>query len=151
MKIFWFSLVILICGFTVTAQKLKEAAVPAEIKNKFATMYPNVIEKDWEKEEGKFEVSFKINNDETSLLFEANGTLVQTEVEIPVSSLPKNISDFATKKFPGKKMNDFVKITAANGNVTYEVEIGDEDYFFDANGNFLNKEKDHLKDDDKKE
>ena len=152
MKKICFSLVILICGFTVNAQKLKEAAVPVDVKNKFAAMYPNAMEKEWEKEDGKFEVSFKNNKEETSLLFEANGTHVQTEIEIQVSFLPKNIGDFASKKFPGKKINEAAKITAANGTVTYEAEIGGDDYYFDANGNFLNKGKDNEKDDeDRKE
>ncbi len=150
MKKITLPLVILLCGITVTAQKLKEAAVPADVKNKFAAMYPNALEKDWEKEDGKFEVSFKNNKEETSLLFEANGTLVQTEVEIPVSSLPKNIESFTSKKFPGKKINEAAKITAANGTITYEAEIDGDDYYFDASGNFLTKEKEGKTDDDDK-
>lgn len=150
MKKITLPLVILLCGFSVTAQKIKESAVPPDVKNKFASMYPNAEKKDWEKEDGKFEVSFKNNQEETSLLFEANGILLQTEIEIPVTSLPKNIGNFASKKFPGKKIEEAAKITAANGTITYEAEIGGDDYYFDVNGNFLNKEKNDEKDDDDK-
>lgn len=52
-------------------------------------MFPDVKADKWEKEDGKYEAEFRQNKVETSVLFEASGTYVQTETEIAVSELPK--------------------------------------------------------------
>ena len=135
----------------VNAQDLREADVPAAVKTKFVSMYPNVTKVKWEMENLKYEAEFKENNVETSVLFEAAGTHVQTEVEIPVSSLPAGVNSYAAKNLAGKKISEAVQITNADGTVSYEAEIGGPDYLFDANGNFLKSETDSndTEDDDK--
>jgi|SRR4030095_9887163 Putative beta-lactamase-inhibitor-like, PepSY-like len=142
-----------ICAITIStnAQHLKSSDVPSAVKDKFASMYPNVTSAKWEKENGKYEAEFKERGVETSILFEANGTYTQTEVEIPVSSLPVGVKDYVSKNLRDSKINEASKITSANGTVTYEAEIGKSDYIFDANGNFLSKETDtnDNEDDDK--
>jgi len=134
------------------AQKVNEADVPEAVKTKFVAMFPGVKTDGWEKENGKYEAEFKQNKIETSVLFESNGTYVQTDVEIPVSELPKGVNDYATKNLAGKKINEATKITSADGTLTYEAEIGNIDYLFDAGGNFLKKDSDSgdTEDDDKK-
>lgn len=150
MKKISISLIILICGFTLNAQVIKEAAVPAVVKNKFAVMFPDVKVKKWEKEEEKYEVSFKNVKEKTALLFDANGTYIQTEVEIQVTDLPKSITEYVTKNFTAKEVEieEAAKITAANGSISYKAEIDGSDYFFDEKGNFLRKEKDDDDDSD---
>ena len=128
--------------FSANAQNLKESDVPSAVKNTFSSMYPNVTNAKWEMENGKYEAEFKENSVETSVLFEANGTYTQTEVEIAVSLLPSGVNDYVTKKFRDSKITEAAKITSSNGTVTYEAEIGKSDYLFDSNGNFLKKETD---------
>jgi hypothetical protein len=72
-------------GLEANAQNLKESDVPSAVKTKFSSMYSGVSNAKWEKENGKYEAEFKENGKETSVLFDANGTHVQTEIEIPVS------------------------------------------------------------------
>lgn len=122
-----------------SAQTVKEADVPAPVKAKFASLYPNMKAEEWEKEGLNYEAEFEQNKTETSVVFDANGNLISTETEIAVNSLPKNISDYFAKNKAGMKISEASEITAADGTVTYEVEIKDGDYLFDANGNFIRK------------
>ncbi len=138
-------------GTEANAQNLKESDVPSEVKAKFSTMYPQVSNAKWEKENGKYEAEFKENGTETSVLFEANGTHVQTEVEIPVSSLPSSVSAYISKNLPGKTITEAVEITTPAGTVSYEAEVGNEDYLFDGSGKYIGKDNDSndTEDDDK--
>jgi len=150
-KIF-LTLFILFSAFSVYSQKVKEADVPSAVKTKFTSMYPNAGSTKWEMENGNYEAEFKNNSTETSAIFEPNGNYVQTEVEIPVSSLPAGVSDYVSKTLKSKNIKEAAQITSANDTVTYEAEIGNEDYLFDANGNFLRKDTDtgDTEDEDKK-
>jgi hypothetical protein len=152
MKAVIFLISILAFALNTNAQKLQSTDVPDAVKNKFAAMYPSINRPGWEKEHGKYEAEFRDAGVETSVIFEANGTHVQTEVEISVSALPKGVSDYAAKNLAGKKITEAVQITGADGTITYEAEIGGPDYLFDSNGNFLKKESDdkETEDDDKK-
>ena len=152
MKKIIFAVTILAFALNANAQKLASNDVPDAVKTKFASMYPNINRPKWEKEHGKYEAEFKENNVETSVLFERDGTYVQTEVEIPISSLPSGVSDYASKNLAGKKITEATQITGADGTVSYEAEIGGPDYLFDSNGNFIRKDSDDSdnEDDDKK-
>jgi|SRR4030095_5212621 len=143
--------IIAVFAISTNAQKLKESDVPAPVKSKFSSMYPGVTKAKWELENSKYEAEFKENSVETSVLFDAAGTYMQTEVEIPVSSLPAGVSTYVSKNLPGKKITEATQITGADGTVSYEAEIGKHDYIFDANGSFLKKEKEDKdsEDDDK--
>lgn len=137
---------------SANAQKMKEAEVPANIKSAFSAKFPNAKVEKWEKEGNNYEAEFTQNKVETSAEFGPNGQWIATETEINVSELPKAISDYCTKNMPGKKIKEASKITSADGSISYEAEVDEADYIFDAKGNFLKKEveKDGDKDDDKK-
>ncbi len=144
-------LCILFSGFSLYSQDVKESSVPSAVKTKFSAMFPGVTGAKWEMENGNYEAEFKQAGTETSAIFQSNGTYVQTETEIPVSSLPSKVSDYA-KTLKDNKINEAAKITSADGIITYEAEIGKNDYLFDSNGNFLKKDSDSgdTEDDDKK-
>jgi len=154
------TLATVIITVNINAQNLKEADVPAAVKESFKNHYPSVKKADWEKENGNYEAEFsrkhvysengktKKENIETSVLYDATGKLIQTEVEISISQLPKAVSEYVAKNLNGKKISEAAKITDAAGLVSFEAEIGEADYIFDANGNFIKKEVET--DDDKK-
>ena len=137
--------VLVICS-AANAQDLKEADVPAAVKAKFALLYPEVKNVKWEKENGNYEAEFGQSKIETSIIFDAAANLIQTEHEIPVSELPKGVNDYSSQNLKSKKPVEATKILSASGVITYEAEIGNIDYLFDASGNFLIKDSD--KDDD---
>lgn len=127
--------IVLLAG-TVTAQKLKEAQVPAAVKAAFAKHFPGVNVK-WEKEDAKYEAGFHQNGKEMSALFDANGTLTETEVAIKIAELPAAVHQYIQKNHPGVKIKEASKITLADGTIHYEAEVNGQDLLFDTAGNFI--------------
>ena len=125
---------------SVYAQKIKEADVPAAVKEGFKKSFPTAKVKEWEKEDDNFEAEFDLKKVETSALFDANGNLIQTEVEITLKELPKAIIDYLSKNEAGKKIKEAAKITDNKGVISYEAEVTEADYIFDSAGNFIKKE-----------
>ena len=128
-------------GFSACAQKLDASKVPAAVKTAFVKQYPGLTTK-WEKEDGKFEASFKQNGKTMSALFEANGTMTESETDIKVSDLPANILAYVKEHYKGKTIKEGAKITKADGTVNYEAEVDGKDVIFDSNGKFLKEAKD---------
>lgn len=122
------------------AQSIKSDAVPTAVKDAFAKKYPSAKVDKWEKEGAGFEAEFHVNKIENSVVMDANGNLLETEVEISPEQLPTAVKDYIAKNLPGKKAKEASKITDAKGTVTYEAEINEVDYIFDANGSFMKKE-----------
>ena len=144
-------IVALSLGFgSAYAQKMKEADVPAAVKESFTKKYAGAKVEKWEKEGAEFEAEFDMNKEEMSASFDASGNFLQAEVEIKVADLPKAVSEYVTKNLAGKKIKEASKITDAKGVVMYEAEVGEADYIFDANGVFIKKEVETDKDDDDK-
>ena len=159
------TLIVALClGITASyGQDVKEADVPAPVKDAFAKKYPG-LKAEWEKEDGNYEAEFegkriKTNMEtgstskvrvEGTVLISPTGSILETEEEIETKSLPNGISDYVTKNLGGKKIKEAYKITDNTGVISYEIEIGKDEYLFDSNGGFLKKaeEKDE-KDDDK--
>lgn len=130
----------------------KEDEVPAAVKTKFASLYPDAKKVEWEKEGANYEAEFEVNKTETCVLFDANGNVLETESEIEVASLPAGIADYIAKNYPGQKLKETSKIVTGDGAVMYEVEVKGGNLLFDVNGNFLkkdDKDDDGDKDDDK--
>ena len=105
--------------------------VPEAVKMTFAKAYPNADDVEWELEDGNFEVEFEMSDDkEMSVVYDTNGTLLETEVEIAFSELPKA----AQEALKGKKVKETAKIINAKGVVVYEAEVRRKDLMFDAQG-----------------
>src|SRR5688572_17639702 len=147
------SIVVFAAGISMSyAQDLKESQVPAAVKEAFKKQFPDLASPEWEKEGAYYEAEFQVRrvnmengkavkgSIEKSVLFNEAGTLLQTEVEIKVSELPAAVSDYVAKNLGGIKIKEAARITEANGTISYEAEVGKDDYIFDANGNFLKKE-----------
>ncbi|MGZ3862765.1 MAG: PepSY-like domain-containing protein [Bacteroidia bacterium] len=137
------------------AQKVKESEVPEAVITSFRSNFKEAKVEKWEKEkDGSYEAEFDLNKTETSASFSADGKLIETETEINTSELPKGVSDYITKNYPGYKNREAARITDAAGKVSYEAEVkkGKEemDLTFDVNGNFLKKVVEKADNDDKK-
>lgn len=137
MKKVIFPLATILMGTFSYGQKVKQADVPAAVKQAFEKMFTQVKEVKWEKEDGKFEVNFEQNNHKMSAVINASGVLEETEVEIKASELPSTVTAYILKKFSSAKMREAAKITNANGEVNYEAEVKENDLIFDANGKFI--------------
>jgi hypothetical protein len=130
-----------LCGLIAASfsygQKVKQADVPAAVKQAFEKKFSQVKEVKWEKEDGKYEVNFEQNSHEMSAVFTSSGSLEETEVEIKASELPSAIPTYLSKNYRGAKVKEAAKITKANGEVNYEAEVKGNDVIFDANGKFI--------------
>ena len=144
------TLSILISIFLMTAlnaqtksKKVGSSEVPAAVKAAMTKRYPSVTAIDWEKEDANYEAEFEMNEIETSVVFDTQGNLKETETEIAVSGLPKTVTDYVGKNYAHYKITEGAKIVEANGSIMYEAEVkkGTKkfDLIFDSAGAFIRK------------
>ena len=103
----------------------------------FQKNFPQAKVEKWEKEGSNFEAEFELNKTEQSVLFDAQGNLLETEVEIELNQLPKGVLEYVKANYIGQKVKEAAKITDAKGTVTYEAEIKGMDILFDSTGKFI--------------
>ena len=96
---------------------------PQVVKDSFTKAYPKVAKVSWEEEDGNFEAKFKDGKKELSVIYKADGSLIETEELLKEAELPKKVTSEAHKAHPKAKFLEFAKITRADGTVVYEVEI----------------------------
>ncbi|MEO7800901.1 MAG: PepSY-like domain-containing protein [Ginsengibacter sp.] len=120
---------------------LAHIVVPATVKSAFAKEYPGTSAK-WEKENGKYESNFKHDGHEMSALFNTDGSLEETEMEIKISQLPAGVTSYVRDNRKGSSIKEASKITKANGDINYEAEVKGTDLIFDSNGKFIKQQED---------
>jgi len=123
-------------GQAYANDKINEVEVPAAVSAAFEGLYPDT-KAEWKTEGANYEGGFKLQGVETSVLFNNNGNVLQTEVEIGISTLPKGVVDYLANNLPGQKIKEASKITDAKGTVTHKVQVKQTNYLFDVNGNFI--------------
>lgn len=131
------TMVVLLFATLSFAQKIQATKVPAKVKSTFQKMYPAAKEINWDKEGESYEASFDLNKTDNSVLMDAQGHIIETEIEIELNQLPKGILDYVKTHYTGNHAKEGAKITNAKGTVTYEVEIKGMDLIFDSNGRFI--------------
>lgn len=122
---------------TAFAQKLKDSEVPVAVRNSFQKQYPKATEVQWDRENGNYEASFDLSKVDNSVLLDATGKVLETEVEIEISQLPAGIIDYVKAHYKNMTVKEAAKIADATGVITYEVEIKGMDLIFDRAGKFL--------------
>lgn len=126
----------------VSAQKINAKDVPASVKGSLEKNYA-IKSADWDKEGDNYEASFEQKGTEISIVFDANGSILETEREIKTSELPIAIQDTLKKDYAGFEIEEAARIET-KGVVTYEAEVEKGkmslDLIFDATGKLLKKE-----------
>nr|WP_294994577.1 hypothetical protein [uncultured Sediminibacterium sp.] len=112
-------------------------STPEKVKQIFSKNHPSATAIKWEKEDGNFEVSFKENSIQFSIIYNAQAILLETEQEISLSDLPASIKTYMAKHYPSNALKGAARITNAEGIVTYEAAIKRKDVIFDAAGKFV--------------
>ncbi len=133
----------------LSGQKISASKVPAPITNAFKKQYPDVKSVTWETEKGNFEANFKRNGTATSVLYDENGNLEETEVDIKVSELPASVGTYVKAHYKST-IKEASKITKPNGEITYEATLSNTDVIFDSNGNYLKEMKEEKEAKEKK-
>jgi hypothetical protein len=120
-------LVLIVCSIFVlgvSAMNQKDEKIPAAAKTGFAAKFPTAQKVKWSIEKpGEFEAEFTLNKVETSALFDAKGTPLETETEIKESELPQAVKATLAKDFTGYKLDEIERVTDIKGTVTYEMEV----------------------------
>lgn len=130
-----------ICSLACTAQKLKENEVPQAVKDAFRNTHKDIKKVEWEKEGANYEAEYEVDEKETSVVMDAKGTLLETEVEIKTAELPAAIVDYVSKNYKGSKIKEAAKITNSKGIISYEAEVNGKDLIFDSNSNLIKGDK----------
>jgi hypothetical protein len=87
----------------VYAQKISDKEVPAAVKSALQKKYPNAKDLKWEKEKGNYEAEFEVTKTDYSLLMDASGNVLETEVEIKTEQLPAAAKSYVAKKLSRKE------------------------------------------------
>ena len=127
-------------SFSACSQALKESQVPMAVKKAFEKNYPRA-KASWDREGANYEANFRQDGKTMSALIEENGTIVETETNIPVTDLPKEIQVYVEKHYAVTKIEEAAKIVKANGDINYEAEVHHKDIIFDATGKFMREVK----------
>ena len=126
-----------VVALSITGFSQKEVAPPVSAKASFEKSFAGSSKVKWEKEGAGYEVNFVQNGQEMSAVFNSKGVLQETETEIKQSELPAAASDYVKQHYKGGKIKETAKITKANGEVNYEVNINGKDVMFDSHGKHI--------------
>jgi hypothetical protein len=114
--------------------------VPEPVKAAIKNLYPDISKLHWNSEaKGIWEAEFKNNGIQTSVTFDANGTMKEIENEITMSDLPQAVQNYLKQNNLENKVKEIAKIVDANGVITYEAEVKNKDLIFDNQGNIISK------------
>ena len=133
-------LLISLMGFS---QKITPDKVPAPVKEAFAKKFPGATDVKYEMEKKDYEINFKDKGVEMSANFDATGKWLETETEIKVSDLPKEVSASVAKNFAGFKISEIAKTETPDKGLIYEMDLKkDKEGFevqFSPKGDILKK------------
>ena len=129
---------------TVAQAQKKPAMVkaPAAAKEAFAKAHPGATGK-WEKEDANYEVTFKESGKTMSCIVTPNGSILETETDMPVTSLPAPVTAYIAQHYKGVKVKEAATIVKADGTTEYEANIKGKDVMFDENGKLLSSKKEN--------
>jgi hypothetical protein len=123
----------LMISLAACAQKVKESDVPSVVKDGFKQSYKDAKEVKWEKEGANFEAEFEVGETDQSVVLDATGNIIETEIEIKIGELPLAVKDYVAKNYKDNKIKEATKIT-------YEAELKGKDLIFDSTGKFIKEE-----------
>jgi len=113
----------------VNAQKMTADKVPSAVKEGFAKNYAKAKGAKWNKEEADYEVSFKMDDKDMSVVFDGKGLEKEVEKDIKFSELPSRVQ----AALKGKKVKESA-IIQKGGKIFYEAQVGGKDLLFEENG-----------------
>jgi len=142
-KIIYLMSVLTIVIFSWASAQEQNKDVPKNVTSAFSKMYPSVKDTKWHKEDGNYEAKFTDGGKEMSIQLNGKAELVQKEIYIKVSELPKAAQDYLTKHYAGVNFDEASQVTNAKGVKHYQAETKGKTVVFDAKGAFMKEEKDN--------
>jgi hypothetical protein len=119
----------------------KEIVVPTAVNNAFAKLFAKGTDVEWSLEKADvYEAEFTLDKTDMSALFDAKGTLLETETPVTENDLPKTVKDSLAKGFAGYTLSEIEK-TDAKGVASYEMEVKKTSTLsFDTKGKLIKNE-----------
>jgi hypothetical protein len=113
----------LFISLTGFSQTIPAEKVPVNIKQAFEKKFPAAKDIKYELETREYEVSFKENGVQMSANFDPAGKWLETETQIKVSELPKEVTASVAKNYPGFKINAASRTETSTGGLSYETDL----------------------------
>lgn len=107
----------------VFSQHIGEKKVPSAVKDAFYAKFPNTENVKWGLEDGEYEAEFKLNDVNTSASYSEDGTWLETESEIDVTTLPQAVTDAVNRDYSGAIIYGASRIEKNNKTILYEADI----------------------------
>ena len=119
----------------------KEIVVPTAVNDAFAKLFAKGTDVEWSLEKADvYEAEFTLDKTDMSALFDAKGSLLETETPITENDLPKIVKDSLAKSFAGYTLSEIEKVDA-KGVVSYEMEVKKASVLsFDTKGKLVKNE-----------
>lgn len=106
------------------AQKISENKIPTAVLVSFKTKFPAATKTTWEMENNsKYEADFMLDEKKHSAKFAKSGKWMETETEIKIAELPKEVSQTIAKEFTGFTVEEAEKAETSNNGIVYEVKV----------------------------
>jgi len=147
-----------VIGLSALAMACSKPKVPEAVKRAFAQKFPTAQHVRWdEEEEGEFEAEFKMDGHEASASFQADGTWLETEMEVEVNDLPQAVKLAVSDQFANFEVEEAEQIETPNWARAYEVKLENEaqkvevEAVFDAQGTLLKKKVEQGEDEEHEE
>jgi hypothetical protein len=125
----------------VQAQSIKEAKVPEKVKNTFTGYYPEAQNATWHKGKLGYEVNFKFENIQASLVLSPDGKLLETKTAVQQTELPQSLIDYITNNYKNYKIESQDKIVDNEGTIIYKINVSKRktkmNLFFSNDGHLI--------------
>ena len=131
-KIIFLMSVSLLISLMVHSQKITPDKVSARVKQAFAEKFPGATNVRYEMEKKDYEINFKNKGVEMSANFDATGRWLETETEIKVSALPKEVADSVERNFSGFKIFEVAKTETPEMGIFYEMILKKDSELYEA-------------------
>ena len=109
----------------------KNMQVAENIKQSLKALYPKAENVKWDKEDGNFEANFEMNDMEMSVIFDAQGKVLETETEIEKDALPAAVQEALAKDFAGYDIEEAAKIER-DGKTNFEAQLEKDETKWEA-------------------
>jgi hypothetical protein len=124
-----------------SAQKVKEAEVPVDVKASFSTIFRNTPVEKWRKEDGNYLAEFMKGGSEVVVTLDPTGIWLQTKTHIAIKALPQQSIDYASTNYGPDKIADAYRIDHSSGEITYIADLKDVMLYFNSDGSFIKSSK----------
>jgi hypothetical protein len=111
-------------GAAIISSSSMAGTPPVAVQKSFEQKFPKATNVKWGMENKKeWEAEFTSDGNKSSANFSIEGKWIETEMVIPVTSLPPAVADAIQKSYPGWKITEADKTDTAKNGLIYEADI----------------------------